>query len=236
MLRGVKPVGQGGEGCVDGRGLRRLRQRLFGTEALAPLLLLGWVLSLPARSLHAAEPFPPGEASEHFDAQARAGKKDLMATLQADSRFQVMTRAMSAAGLSPMLHARGPLTLFVPTDAAFEKLTGGKLEQWLKQPSVLKSLLRYHILRAYVPSKQLSRLRNALTANGYVVQIDGGSGVKVNGVSIIESDLHASNGVIHVVDTVLVPPEGKSKAKPKRKGALKGEAAAESSEAEAKTQ
>ena len=122
MLRGVKPVGQGAEGCVDGRGLRRLRQGLFGTEALAPLLV-GWVLSPPARSLHAAEPFPPGEASEHFDAQARAGKKDLMATLQADSRFQVMTRAMSAAGMSPMLHARGPLTLFVPTDAAFEKLT-----------------------------------------------------------------------------------------------------------------
>lgn len=221
---------------MDGRGLCRLRQRLFGTEALAPLLLVGWVLSLPARSLHAAELFPPGEASEHFDAQAWAGKKDLMATLQADSRFQVMTRAMSAAGMSAMLHARGPLTLFVPTDAAFEKLTGGKLEQWLKQPSVLKSLLRYHILRAYVPSKQLSRLRNALTANGYVVQIDGGSGVKVNGVSVIESDLHASNGVIHVVDTVLVPPEGKSKAKPKpkRKGALKGEDAAESSEAEAK--
>ena len=214
MLRGVKPVGQGGEGCVDGRGLRRLRQRLFGTEALAPLLLVGWVLSLPARSLHAAEPFPPGEASEHFDAQARASKKDLMATLQADSRFQVMTRAMSAAGMSPMLHARGRSRSLCRRMRRLKKLTGGKLEQWLKQPSVLKSLLRYHILRAYVPSKQLSRLRNALTANGYVVQIDGGSGVKVNGVSIIESDLHASNGVIHVVDTVLVPPEGKSKAKP----------------------
>lgn len=221
MLRGVKAVGPGARFAAGGRGRAGRRSRALGGVAETILVLAGWLVVLAPVTGHAADPFPPGEASEHFDAQARAGKKDLMAMLQADSRFQVLARALNVAGMSSMLRARGPLTLFVPTDAAFEKLSAGKLDQWLKQPGVLKALLRYHMLRAYVPSRQLTRLRNALTASGYVVTIDGGSGVKVNGAAIIETDMYASNGVIHVIDTVLVPPEAKSKSRRKGKGAAK---------------
>ncbi len=236
MLRGVKAVGPGGEGSAVTLASRVLPGCWVGRAALRILALAGWLAWLWPALGHAAEPFPPGEASEHFDAVAWASKRDLLATLQADSRFQVMTRALSAAGLTMLLRARVPLTLFVPSDAAFEKLPPGKLESWLKQPAVLKALLRFHILRAYVPSKQLSRLRNALTASGYVVNIDGGSGLKVNGASIIETDMHASNGVIHVIDTVLVPPEAKSKSRRKGKGAAKREeTSSEGGEGEAKT-
>lgn len=222
MLRGVKAVGPGARFAAGQWGRAGRRSRALGGVAETILVLAGWLVVLAPVTGHAADPFPPGEASEHFDAQARAGKKDLMAMLQADSRFQVLARALNVAGMASMLRARGPLTLFVPTDAAFEKLPGGKLDQWLKQPGVLKALLRYHMLRAYVPSRQLTRLRNALTASGYVVTIDGGSGVKVNGAAIIETDMYASNGVIHVIDTVLVPPEAKSKSRRKGKGAAKG--------------
>lgn len=222
MLRGVNAVGLGVRFGAGGPTRPGRQSRTLGRVAEAILGLAGWLVLLTPVSGYAADPFPPGEASEHFDAQARAGKKDLMATLQADSRFQVLARALNAAGMASMLRARGPLTLFVPSDAAFEKLPAGKLDQWLKQPGVLRSLLRYHMLRAYVPSKQLTRLRNALTASGYVVTIDGGSGAKVNGAAIIETDMYASNGVIHVIDTVLVPPEAKSKSRRKGKGAAKG--------------
>lgn len=209
MLRRVRGAGQGRAG---GRGQR---VRLPACSAW----LSGWVLSawvLGAGQAQAAEPFPPGEASEHFDAQARAGKKDIVATLQADTRFSALARAIEVAGLTPMLRARGPLTVFAPTNVAFDKLPAGRLDQWLKQPKVLRAILRYHLLKAYVPSKQLSRLRNALTAAAVVVSIDGSSGVKVNGVSVISADVYASNGVIHAIDTILVPPEAKSLGKKKR--------------------
>lgn len=218
MLRGVKPVGQGAGASAGRLAGRGRRSRGASAAVVFTLAWTGCLLAVFAGAGHAAEPFPPSEASEHFDAQARASKKDLLATLQADSRFQMLVQALNTTGMAPLLRTRGPLTLFVPTDAAFDKLMGGKREQFLKQPGILKALLRHHILRAYVPTKQLSRLRNALTASGYTVNIDGNSGIKVNGAAIIEGDMHASNGVIHVIDTVLVPPEAKSKSKSRRKG------------------
>ena len=216
MLRGVPSARQGRAGRAA--GLVRRSQDAVWRWSVALFVCLAW-----AAHARAAEPFPPGEASEHFDVQARAGKKDILATLQADSRFQVVARAIDAAGLVPLLRTRGPLTVFVPTDAAFEKLPSGRLDLWLKQPKVLKDVLRYHILRAYVPSKQLSRLRNALTALGALLTVDGTSGIKLNGASVISPDLYASNGVIHVVDTVLLPPEAKA-SKPKRGDKGKGAA------------
>jgi uncharacterized surface protein with fasciclin (FAS1) repeats len=211
MLRRVLAVGQGRAERPELRAV--CSARALGLAGLA--LLTGLSLADPA---HAAEPFPPSEASEHFDAQARANKKDMLATLQADPRFQALVRALDATGLASLLRARGPLTMFVPTDAAFDKLPAGRLEQWIKQPKTLRAILRYHMLKAYVPSKQLSRLRNALTTAGALVTIDGTSGIKVNGVSVISTDLHASNGVLHVIDTLLVPPEAKSSSGKKRRG------------------
>lgn len=223
MLRRVEVAGQG-----------RTRSGLAGSARsrrdpglCAAVLLSCWVAT---SSSHAAEPFPPGEASEHFDAQARTGKKDILLTLQADGRFQTVSRAFEVAGLAPLLRMRGPLTVFLPTDAAFDKLPAGRLEQWMKQPKLLKAVLRYHMLRAYVPSKQLTRLRNALTAAGALVTIDGNSGIKVNGASVISTDLYASNGVIHVLDSVLVPPEPKASSKKKQAG--KGSAATDGGAAE----
>ncbi|MBL9003552.1 MAG: fasciclin domain-containing protein [Myxococcales bacterium] len=209
MLRRVL-AGQGGS-ARQGRANARCPARTAWCSGL--VLLAG--LAIPCAA-QAADPFPPSEASEHFDAQARVGKKDILATLQADSRFQTAMRALDAAGLLPLLRMRGPLTLFIPTNAAFDKLAAGQFESWLKQPKVLKAILRYHMLKAYVPSKQLSRLRNALTAAYALVTIDGSSGIKVNGASVISTDLYASNGVIHVIDTVLIPPEAKPSGKKKR--------------------
>lgn len=191
-----------------GEGSQRARLRSLATVTG----LLAAMLAGSARgNTPAAPPIPPpGEASVHFDAQARTGKKDLLAVLEADGRFQLFLRSVQATGLTQLLHGRGPLTVFAPTDAAFGKQAASKLERWNKDPKVLKVIMRYHLLRAYVPAKQLVRLRNALTTAGVVVQIDGASGLKVNGNRVSETDLFASNGVVHVVEGVLIPPEAKS--------------------------
>jgi uncharacterized surface protein with fasciclin (FAS1) repeats len=177
----------------------------------------------PAKKPAPAE--PPGEQSTHFDAKARAGKKDLVGVMKDSGNFETLLKAVDAAGLDQLLRGHGPLTLFAPSDEAFAKLPSGLLDRWLKEPQQLRQILRGHVLRAYVPAKQVARLRNALTASGALVRIDAGSpsAIKVNDATVVKSDILAGNGVIHAVDGVLLPQEkstkkdaGKKPAAPKK--------------------
>jgi len=178
-------------------------------------LLLGLSVSSSAAWAETPSAEPPGETSTHFDTKARAGKKDILTTLREDGHFETLLKALNIAGLSPYLKGKGPLTMFVPTDDAFAKLPPGMLDKWLKDPKVLKQALRYHIIKAYVPSKQMFRLRNALTANGATVRFDvtagegGMSTIVINWeiAKVTRWDILASNGILHATDAVILPPK-----------------------------
>ena len=213
----------------DFRGVRTVRRGLLRIGLLAALCALP-ALSSASRADKSAEkktvekvavkvlekpgPEPPGEISIHFDPKARVGKKDMLATLHDEGHFETLLKAVKVAGLEPYLKGKGPLTMFVPTDDAFAKLPAGTLERWLKDPKTLKNALRYHIIKAYVPSKQMFRLRNALMANGATARFDvtpgegGNSTIVINWeiAKVTRWDIMAVNGVMHVTDNVIVPP------------------------------
>ena len=206
---------------------RKVR-RFFAPFGLALFVVCGGSFA------HAATPLPepPGETSTHFDAKARLGKKDMLATLQEDGHFGMLCKAIDAAGLGPYLKGHGPLTMFVPTDEAFAKLPAGTFDKWLKDPKTLKLVLRYHIIKAYVPQKQMIRLRNALTTNGLTARFDVTSGkdgketIVINWevAKVTQWDIWASNGVMHAIDAVLqLPKAAEKKDKKKDKAGSKPE-------------
>lgn len=169
---------------------------------------------------------PPGESSTHFDSKARAGKKDILAVLHDDGHFETLLKAVNVAGLTSYLKTKAPLTMFAPTDDAFAKLPAGMLDRWLKDPKTLKQALRYHIIKAYVPSKQMMRLRNALMANGSTARFDVTTGeggmttIVINWeiAKVSRWDLMASNGIVHATDAVVLPPKPDPEKANKKKG------------------
>lgn len=187
-------------------------------------------------------PVAPGGEVERLRDTALLGrpplpkdKPDLLGILKEHAELHRFAELVEAAGLGQSLHGRGPLTVFAPSDKAFRSMPSGMLDELLKDKSRLKRVASYHILRALVPAKKVAILRNALTMSGYVVPIDGEHGLKVGGAQVTDRDQWAKNGVIHVVDSVLLPKEpasSTSSVPKKRKGAEHegGEAAGEGGE------
>ncbi len=122
--------------------------------------------------------------------------------------FNTLVAAVKAAGLVDVLKGPGPFTVFAPTDEAFAKLPAGTLESLLKPENKekLKSILTYHVVSGKVMAKDVVRLNSAKTVEGESVNIMAGpGGVMINNAHVIKTDIGASNGVIHVIDTVLLP-------------------------------
>jgi uncharacterized surface protein with fasciclin (FAS1) repeats len=121
--------------------------------------------------------------------------------------FNTLTAAIQAAGLQGTLTSGGPFTVFAPTDEAFAKLPAGTVESLLANPEALKAILLYHVVEGEVPASTVVTLTEAETLNGAKVTIDTTSGVVLNGNSTVtQTDIKAKNGIIHVIDTVLLPP------------------------------
>ncbi len=124
--------------------------------------------------------------------------------------FNTLAAALGAAGLVDTLKGAGPFTVFAPTDAAFAKLPAGTVENLLKPENraQLVSILTYHVVPGDIRARQLlGRVTPATTVQGGRVTVNGQGGrVRVNGVNVTSADVLASNGVIHVIDTVLMPP------------------------------
>ena len=140
-------------------------------------------------------------------AQPRNKSKDLVQTAQAAGSFKTLLKAIRIAGLQSTLKTGGPFTVFAPTDEAFAKLPPATLSAVLADPALLKSILLYHVVEGTVLAKDVVTLSNAPTLNGKPVAIavvDGGV-VLNGGVKVTATDVMAKNGVIHVVDTVLMP-------------------------------
>lgn len=124
----------------------------------------------------------------------------------ADGRFDTLVAALDAAGLVDTLSGDGPFTVFAPTDDAFAALPEGTVEALLADIPTLTDILLYHVVSGSVPASAVVNLTQAQTVQGSPVVISTSDGVMVNDASVTQADVTASNGIIHVIDTVILPP------------------------------
>lgn len=136
---------------------------------------------------------------------AKAKNADIVDTAVAAGDFKTLAKALQAAGLVDTLKGAGPFTVFAPTDEAFAKLPAGTLDALLKDKAKLTKVLTYHVVPGKVTSADVVKLTSAKTVEGQSLPIDTSSGVKVGGAKVVKADVMASNGVIHVIDSVLIP-------------------------------
>ncbi|WP_342077706.1 fasciclin domain-containing protein [Yoonia sp. SS1-5] len=137
---------------------------------------------------------------------AGESKKDIVDTAVEAGTFTTLLAAAEAAGLVDTLKSDGPFTVFAPTDEAFAALPDGTVEGLLEDTDALAAILTYHVVPGKVMSGDLSDGMTATTVNGADITIGTEDGVTVNEVTVAAADVEASNGVIHVIDGVILPP------------------------------
>lgn len=130
---------------------------------------------------------------------------DIIDTAVGAGSFGTLVTAIKAAGLVETLKGAGPFTVFAPTDEAFAKLPAGTVEGLLNDIPKLTQILTYHVVSGKVTAADVVKLKSAKTVEGSEVKIDASSGVKVNDSTVVTPDVAADNGVIHIIDTVLLP-------------------------------
>jgi uncharacterized surface protein with fasciclin (FAS1) repeats len=141
---------------------------------------------------------------------ARATNRDIVDMAVGAGQFKTLAAALGAAGLVETLKGPGPYTVFAPTDEAFAKLPVGTVENLLKPENKAKltAILTYHVVPGAVKAEQVTKLDEAKTVNGAMVKVSTEDGkVMINDASVVKADIEASNGVIHVIDKVILPPE-----------------------------
>ncbi|WP_189064801.1 fasciclin domain-containing protein [Deinococcus seoulensis] len=123
-----------------------------------------------------------------------------------DPNFSTLLAAVQAAGLTDTLNGPGPFTVFAPTNAAFAKIPKADLDALLNDPEQLKAVLLYHVVSGKVTAAQVMNMSSATTVNGADVSVSTSGGkVMIDGATVTKANVMASNGVIHVIDTVLMP-------------------------------
>jgi transforming growth factor-beta-induced protein len=133
--------------------------------------------------------------------------KNIVEIAVGDGRFTTLVAAVKAAGLVDTLAGKGPFTVFAPTDDAFKKLPAGTVEGLLKDIPKLKSILLYHVVSGKVMAADAMKLTSANTVLGKPISIKTTGGkVMINNATVVVVDVDASNGVIHAIDAVLLPP------------------------------
>ena len=140
----------------------------------------------------------------------RAAQKDIVETAVNAGQFKTLAAALGAAKLVTTLKGSGPFTVFAPTDEAFAKLPAGTVENLLKPENKdqLVAILTYHVVPGKVMAADVVKLKEAKTVNGKMVDIKTkGDAVMINDAKVTATDIGASNGVIHVIDTVILPPK-----------------------------
>ena len=147
-----------------------------------------------------------GAALLGLTALAGAGPNtDIVATAKAAGSFNTLVVAIEAAGLTQTLQGKGPFTVFAPTDEAFAKLPSGTVDALLKDKAKLSKILTYHVVSGEVMAKDV-KPGKVTTVEGDKINVSkSANGVRVNNANVIQTDVVASNGVIHVIDTVLIP-------------------------------
>jgi uncharacterized surface protein with fasciclin (FAS1) repeats len=138
--------------------------------------------------------------------EANPEKKDIVDTAVGAGSFNTLVTAVKAAGLVETLKGKGPFTVFAPTDEAFAKLPKATLDGLLADKQALTKVLLYHVVAGNVMAKDVVKLTEAKTVQGSAAKItvkDGG--VKVDNANVVKTDIECTNGVIHVIDTVILP-------------------------------
>ncbi|BAY14873.1 beta-Ig-H3/fasciclin [Anabaenopsis circularis NIES-21] len=130
---------------------------------------------------------------------------DIIDTAVKAGSFNTLVAAIKAANLVDTLKGAGPFTVFAPTDEAFAKLPAGTVDKLLQDIPKLTKILTYHVVSGKVLSGEVVKLKSATTIEGSDVKIDASHGVKVNDATVATADVAADNGVIHIIDTVLIP-------------------------------
>ena len=134
-----------------------------------------------------------------------AAKADIVDTAVGAGQFNTLAKALAAAGLVETLKGAGPFTVFAPTDAAFAKIPADKLNALLADKAALTKVLTYHVVPGRVVASDV-KTGQVKTVEGQTLNVTASStGVKVNNANVIKTDVMASNGVIHVIDTVVLP-------------------------------
>lgn len=175
--------------------------------ALAAFVALG--AALPA---HALSPEDDGDAAPAPKPVAMApapvpeAPKDIVAVAVAAGNFNTLAKALTAAGLVETLQGPGPFTVFAPTDEAFAKLPAGALDKLLANKAKLKKVLTYHVVAGKVMAADIVKVKEAKSLEGSELKIKVVKGkVTVDKAEVVKADIEASNGVIHAIDTVLMP-------------------------------
>lgn len=138
--------------------------------------------------------------------QAADKPKDIVDTAVDAGSFKTLVIAVKEAGLVEALKGEGPFTVFAPTDEAFAKLPKGTLEALLADKAKLKAVLTYHVVPGKVLAADVVKIKEAKSLQGGTIAIDTKDGVTLNGSSkVVKTDIECSNGVIHVIDTVILP-------------------------------
>ena len=169
--------------------------------AAAACLAAAWCVLPPPQQTAAAETPAANAASQAKD-------KDIVDTAVSAGSFKTLAAALKAAGLVETLKGEGPFTVFAPTDEAFAKLPAGTVEDLLKPENKekLTEILTYHVVAGRHPAKEVTGMTSAKTVNGKPLKLKVEDGkVRVNDATVTKADVAASNGVIHVIDTVLLP-------------------------------
>jgi len=188
--------------------------KLFSERLLVGLIGLGAIATLSACEAQVSDTAvePTGEdATTEEPAAMEEGAVTIVETAAGDETFNTLVQAIEAAGLAETLSAEGPYTVFAPTNEAFEALPEGTLDQLLQPENqeTLTQILTYHVLPQEVPAAEVTS-GDVETVAGppLTVSVDDATGdVAVNEATVIQADVQASNGVIHAIDQVLLPPD-----------------------------
>jgi uncharacterized surface protein with fasciclin (FAS1) repeats len=133
---------------------------------------------------------------------------NIVDTAIAAGNFNTLVKALTEAGLVETLKGEGPFTVFAPNDEAFAKLPQGSLDALLKDKKKLKSVLTYHVVQGKMPASKVAKQKSIKSLNGKPLAIHAaGDKVMVEGAQVVKTDIECSNGVIHVINTVMMPPE-----------------------------
>jgi uncharacterized surface protein with fasciclin (FAS1) repeats len=139
--------------------------------------------------------------------EAKASLPDVVDTAVSAGNFKTLATALQAAGLIETLKGSGPFTVFAPTDEAFAKLPAGALDALLKDKQRLSAVLTYHVVPGRVMAADVVKMTSAKTVQGGSLAIRADKGVTVDGAKVVKTDIQSSNGVIHVIDAVLMPKQ-----------------------------
>ena len=131
--------------------------------------------------------------------------KNIVETAEWAGWFKTLLTAAKAAGLVETLKGDGPFTVFAPTDEAFAKVPKADLDALLADPKKLAEVLKYHVVAGKILAKDVANVKSVRTLQGKDITVDSTSWVKVDGAKVTKGDIEASNGVIHAIDSVLMP-------------------------------